>query len=98
MILEIKCNIATGFKLEWQHIKKRKKGITATVRIKPHPSQSQTFTTMRDAKAWAQELELKIKNEKKGDYDHILFRNALEEYRDNISISKKGVVRERTRI
>ncbi|MFW1767127.1 tyrosine-type recombinase/integrase [Acinetobacter bereziniae] len=77
---------------------KRKKGITATVRIKPHPSQSQTFTTMRDAKAWAQELELKLKNEKKGDFDHILFRDALEEYRDNISISKKGVVRERTRI
>jgi integrase len=77
---------------------KRKKGITATVRIKPHPSQSQTFTTMRDAKAWAQELELKLKNEKKGDFDHILFRDVLEEYRDNISINKKGVVREKTRI
>jgi hypothetical protein len=77
---------------------KRKKGVTATVRIKPHPSQSQTFTTMRDAKAWAQELELRLKNEKKGDYDHILLKEVLEEYRDNISINKKGAVRERSRI
>ncbi|KAF1018454.1 MAG: hypothetical protein GAK29_04233 [Acinetobacter bereziniae] len=29
---------------------KRKKGITATVRIKPHPSQSQTFTTKHNQK------------------------------------------------
>lgn len=77
---------------------KRKKGVTATVRIKPHPSQSQTFTTMRDAKAWAQELELRLRNEKKGDYDHILLKEVLEEYRDNISINKKGAVRERSRI
>ncbi len=46
-------------KLEWEHIKKEK-SITATVGIKPHPSQYQTFTTLRDAKAWAQELELKL--------------------------------------
>ncbi|WP_151775968.1 tyrosine-type recombinase/integrase [Acinetobacter colistiniresistens] len=77
---------------------KRKKGITATVRIKPHPSQSQTFSTMRDAKAWAQELELKLKNEKKGDYNHILLKDVLEEYRDSVSITKKGFARERTRI
>lgn len=77
---------------------KRKKGITATVRIKPHPSQSQTFTTMRDAKAWAQELELKLKNEKKWDYNHILFKGVLEEYRDSVSINKKGANRERSRI
>ena len=77
---------------------KRKKGVTATVRIKPHPSQSQTFTTMRDAKAWAQALEIQLRNEKKSDYCHITLRDALEQYRDNVSINKKGADRERNRI
>lgn len=43
---------------------KRKGRITATVRIKPHPAKTKTFDTVRDAKAWAQELEVTLKNEK----------------------------------
>lgn len=68
------------------------------MRIKPHPSQSQTFTTMRDAKAWAQELELKLKNEKKGDFDHIIFRDTLIDYRDSVSALSKNSIREKSRI
>lgn len=77
---------------------KRKGGVTATVRIKPHPSQSQTFSTMRDAKAWAQTLEAKLKNEKKNIFHHITFREALEEYRDTVSVNKRGSYREVPRL
>ena len=76
---------------------KRNNRITATVRIKPHPVKSKTFDTMRDAKAWAQETEVRLRNEKAEVFDHIIFREASIEYRDTVSIKKKGADKEITR-
>lgn len=73
---------------------KRNNRVTATVRVKLHPPQSKTFETLRDAKAWAQELEVKLRNEKAQIFCHILFKDALEEYRDDVSIKKKGAAQE----
>lgn len=56
--------------------------VTATVRIRPHPSQSKTFDTLRDAKLWAKEVELRLHNEQEGNFSHITFRKVLERYRD----------------
>ncbi|MGM7371421.1 integrase, partial [Acinetobacter baumannii] len=51
---------------------KRNGRVTATVRIKPHPAKSKTFDTLRDAKKWAQETEVRLKNEKLEIFDHII--------------------------
>lgn len=77
---------------------KRNGRVTATVRIKPHPPKSKTFDTVRDAKAWAQQTEVNLKNEKAQIFDHIVLRDALIEYRDTISIKKKGNKQETTKI
>lgn len=77
---------------------KRNGRVTATVRIKPHKPKSKTFDTLRDAKKWAQEVEVILLNEKQQIYDHVLLKDALEEYRDNVSIKKKSVHRETSRI
>lgn len=77
---------------------KRNRRVTATVRIKPHKPKSKTFDTMRDAKTWAQETEVALKNEKQQVFDHVILRNGLEEYRDTISIKKRGADREISRI
>ncbi|MBJ8451910.1 integrase, partial [Acinetobacter bereziniae] len=69
---------------------KRNNRVTATVRIKPHPPKSKTFETLRDAKFWAQELEVKLRNEKAQIFNHINFEDALKQYRDEISVKKKG--------
>lgn len=77
---------------------KRDGRITATVRIKPHPSKSKTFDTMRDAKIWAQEEEVKLRNEKNQIFDHVIFRDALIQYREEVSVKKKGAKQEITKI
>lgn len=77
---------------------KRNSRITATVRIKPHKPKSKTFDTMRDAKSWAQETEVALKNETLKVFDNILLSDALEEYRDTMSIKKRGADREISRI
>lgn len=77
---------------------KRNGRITATVRIKPHKPKSKTFDTLRDAKKWAQETEVELKNEKQQIFDHVILRDAMEEYRDTISIKKRGADREISRI
>ncbi|MEB6680421.1 tyrosine-type recombinase/integrase [Acinetobacter lwoffii] len=77
---------------------KRDGRITATVRIKPNPSRSKTFDTMRDAKIWAQEEEVKLRNEKNQVFDHVIFRDALIQYREEVSIKKKGAKQEITKI
>lgn len=77
---------------------KRNGRITATVRIKPHSAKSKTFNTKREAKAWADETEIKLKNEKEKIFTHITLRQAIEEYRDTVSINKKGGVKEVTRL
>lgn len=77
---------------------KRNGRVTATVRIKPHPSQSKTFDTLRDAKAWAKELEVKLSAEKQGDYSHITLKMALERYRDEVIPSHRGADRDINRI
>ncbi|UUM27175.1 site-specific integrase [Acinetobacter colistiniresistens] len=77
---------------------KRNGRVTATVRIKPHPPKSKTHDTMRDAKAWAQDLEVKLRNEKVQIFDHIILRDALIEYRDTVSIKKKSADKEITRL
>ncbi|MCH7379360.1 MULTISPECIES: tyrosine-type recombinase/integrase [Acinetobacter] len=77
---------------------KRNGRVTATVRIKPHPPKSKTHDTMRDAKAWAQELEVKLRGEKAQVFEHIIFRDALIEFRDTVSIKKRGAEKEITRI
>jgi len=77
---------------------KRNGRVTATVRIKPHPSQSKTFDTLRDAKAWAKEIEVKLSAEKQGDYSHITLQIALERYRDEIIPSHRGADRDINRI
>lgn len=64
--------------------------VTATIRIRPHPSQSKTFDTLRDAKLWAKEVELRLHNEKRGDFGHITLRVALEKYRDDIAPKLKS--------
>lgn len=73
---------------------KRNGRITATVRIKPHPPKSKTHDTMREAKKWAQELEVKLKNEKAEIFDHVIWKDVLLEYRDTVSINKKGADKE----
>lgn len=73
---------------------KRNNRVTATVRIKPHPPKSKTFETLRDAKSWAQELEVKLRNEKAQIFNHINFEDALKQYRDEISVKKKGAKQE----
>ncbi|MEQ0924079.1 site-specific integrase [Acinetobacter schindleri] len=73
---------------------KRNGRITATVRIKPNPPKSRTFDTMRDARAWAQETEVRLRNEKALVFNHINFRQALEQYRDTVTIKKKGATQE----
>lgn len=77
---------------------KRNSRITATVRIKPHKPRSKTFDTMRDAKAWAKETEVILTNENNKVFDHVILREALEIYRDTISIKKRGADREISRI
>jgi integrase len=77
---------------------KRNGRITATVRIKPHPAKSETFDTKKEAKIWADALELKLKNEKRGKFEHIVFKDAFLEYRDSVSSKKKGAAREFNRI
>lgn len=77
---------------------KRNGRVTATVRIKPSPPKSKTFNTLRDAKAWAQELEVILRNEKEQVFDHIIFRKALEQYRDEVTVKKKGVIQETDKI
>ena len=77
---------------------KRNGRITATVRIKPHPPKTKTFDTVRDAKAWAQELEVTLKNEKIQNFDHVVLKDALIEYRETVSVYKKGFTQEITRI
>lgn len=49
---------------------------------------------MRDAKAWAQETEVRLKNERAQVFDHVRFRDALQEYRDTVTVKKKGAVQE----
>lgn len=83
---------------EMATFQKRNGRVTATVRIKPHPPKSKTFDTARDAKAWAKELEVTLKNEKVQNFEHIVFKDALIEYRENVSINKKGASQEITRI
>ncbi len=73
---------------------KRNGRVTATVRIKPNPPKSKTFDTMRDAKAWAQETEVRFRNEKAMVFNHINFRDALEHYRDAVTVNKKGAIQE----
>ncbi len=77
---------------------KRNGRVTATVRIKPHPVKSKTFDTLRDAKKWAQETEVRLKNAKLEIFDHIIFKDALIEYRDTVSINKRGFEKERRKI
>lgn len=77
---------------------KRNGRITVTVRIKPHPAKSETFDTKREAKAWADSLEIKLRNEKKGKFEHVIFKDAFAEYRDTVSAKKRGSSREYTRI
>ncbi|MBJ9954951.1 site-specific integrase [Acinetobacter baumannii] len=77
---------------------KRNGRVTATVRIKPHPPKTKTFDTLRDAKAWAQALEVQFKNEKAQNFEHILLKDALIEYRDTSSVLKKGAKQEVNRI
>ncbi|KAF1025682.1 MAG: Tyrosine recombinase XerC [Acinetobacter bereziniae] len=77
---------------------KRNGRVTATVRIKPHPPKTKTFDTVRDAKAWALALEVKFKNEKAQNFQHIILKDALIEYRDTLSILKKGAKQEINRI
>lgn len=73
---------------------KRNGRVTATVRIKPSPPKSKTFDTMRDAKAWAQETEVRLRNEKTLIFSHVNFKEALEQFRDTVTINKKGAVQE----
>lgn len=77
---------------------KRNSRVTATVRIKPHPPRSKTFDTMRDAKAWAQEKEVKLRNEKNNIFDHVIFKDALIQYREEVSVKKKGAKQEIVKI
>lgn len=77
---------------------KRNNRITATVRIKPHPPSSKTFDTMRDAKIWAQEEEVRLRNEKNQIFDHVIFKDALIQYREEVSVKKKGAKQEITKI
>lgn len=77
---------------------KRNGRVTATVRIKPHPPKTKTFDTLRDAKAWSQAIEVQFKNEKAQNFEHILLKDALVEYRDTSSVLKKGAKQEVTRI
>lgn len=88
--MQQECNMAT--------FQKRNGRITATIRIKPHKPRSKTFDTMRDAKAWAKETEVSLINENHKVYDHVILKDALEEYRDTISIKKRGADREISRI
>lgn len=69
---------------------KRNGRVTATIRIKPHPAKTKTFDNLREAKKWAQETEVRLKNEKLQVFDHIIFKDALIEYRDTVSINKRG--------
>ena len=84
--MQQECNMAT--------FQKRNGRVTALVRIKPHPAKSKTFDTIRDAKAWASETEVELRNEKEQVFDHIIFRDALIEYRDTVSVKKKGAKQE----
>ncbi|MHA3061207.1 tyrosine-type recombinase/integrase [Acinetobacter sp. ANC 4631] len=77
---------------------KRNNRVTATVRIKPHSPKSKTFDTMRDAKVWAQELEVKLRNEKNQIFDHIILKDALVQYREEVSSKKKGAKQEIVKI
>lgn len=43
-----------------------------------------------NVKAWVQSLELKLRNEKKVTLIIVNLELLLEEYRDNVSINKKG--------
>ena len=45
---------------------------------------------MRDAKAWAVQTESELKNEREKIYTHIVFKHALEKYKNTVSITKKG--------
>lgn len=72
--------------------------ITATVRITPHPSQSKTFDTKRDAKAWAMALEVQLRAEKKQDFAHKTLGEALEKYRDEECIKHRGAKNDINRV
>ncbi|MBK0062187.1 MULTISPECIES: tyrosine-type recombinase/integrase [unclassified Acinetobacter] len=77
---------------------KRNGRVTATVRIKHHPAKSKTFNTKKEAKSWADDLEHQLKNENNKIYTHVTLEQALTEYRDTVSTTKKGAKQEKVRI
>lgn len=73
---------------------KRNGRVTATVRVTGHPSQSNTFPTLRDAKAWAVPLEVQLKSENRGNFDHVTLQEAVKLYQETVSPKKKSAARE----
>lgn len=79
---------------------KRPSGWLAQVRLKGAPPQYETFPTKAQAVAWATQVEADIRhgrNSKKYSVNKTL-NDALEKYRDEISVNKKGARWETLRI
>lgn len=68
----------------------------AQVRVKGRASISRTFDTRAEAKAWAEELEDNVKRgHKPGRHT---FSDAVERFRDDVSVTRKGERWETTRL
>ena len=77
--------------------RKRSSGWRAEVCIKGIRS-SATFTTKREAQAWAAQEETRLREDSSGKVPNKPFRDLLERYSREVSSKKRGVVRERRMI
>lgn len=77
---------------------KRNGRVTATVRVKDHPSQSKTFDTLRDAKAWAQEVEVRLRSEVASNFSHVTLQHALTRYLDEEVPKHRGSKKDTDRV
>jgi integrase len=77
--------------------RKRNGGWRAEVCIKGTRS-SATFTTKREAQAWAAQEETKLRDDSAGKVPNKPFRELLERYSHEVSSKKRGAVREQKMI
>ena len=77
--------------------RKRNGGWRAEVCIKGTRT-SATFTTKREAQAWAAQEETRLREDSAGKIPNKPFRDLLERYSREVSINKRGAVREQKMI
>jgi integrase len=83
--------------MEMATFRKRNSGWRAEVSIKGTRT-SATFSTKREAQAWAAQEETKLRDDSAGKVPNKPFRDLLERYSREVSSKKRGAVREQNMI